>query len=276
MKPITHPTALGGYRIEAVLARGARSIVYLAQDPYASHRVALKTRPVSLGGYGREFALADALPHPHIIGALGHGVDGQVAFLAMEYAAGASLANRGPLAPARVFSLVVQAAIGLDRVHRRGWVHRDVKPANMLLRADGSLALADFGSLCGQGDADSPRSRVAGTPVYCAPEQCAGEPAAPAADVYSLGAALHELLCGRPPFPGQTPTELLCQHLLAPVPVLPAAHGAWQPLLEAMLAKEPGRRLADGEAVLEKLRQAGHFLVQPCRPGSRDSVEEST
>jgi serine/threonine protein kinase len=270
------PAVLAGHCIEAVLARGAQAAVYLAREPHAGQWVALKTMPARRGDFAREFTLAGALDHPNILRALSHGAAGDQVFLAMEYAAGGCLANAGPLSSAVVLSFIRQAASALARIHQLGWVHRDVKPANLLLRGDGSLALADFGSLCGQGDADPQRSRVAGTPVYCAPEQSGGEPAGTTADVYSLGAVLYELLCARPPFPGQTPTELLCQHLLAPVPRLPAQHAAWQPLIDAMLAKEPRHRFADGAAVLQKLQQLEHLLAQPCRPGSPDGVEESS
>jgi serine/threonine-protein kinase PpkA len=124
-----------------------------------------------------------------------------------------------------------------------------------LLRGDGSLALADLGCARERGKAGPlPAGTVVGTPRYAAPEQSAGAPADPSADVYSLGVVLYELLCGQPPYPGTTLTELLCQHLLAPVPRLPLQRGAWQTLLDAMLAKDPCERLPDGQAVVEKLQ----------------------
>ena len=131
----------------------------------------------------------------------------------------------------------------------RGFVHRDVKPANLLVRTDGSLALADFGSAVriGEGASDA---AAAGSPRHAAPEQSAGAPAAPTADVYALGTVLHEWLTGEPPFAGETAAELAAQHLVAPVPRLPAPLAHWQPLLDAMLATRPAARLADGAAVL--------------------------
>lgn len=149
-----------------------------------------------------------------------------------------------------------QAAGALDSIHRLGWVHRDVKPANLLLRANGTLALSDFGCACRRGEgASSQEGAMVGTPRYAAPEQSRGAPADPAEDVYSLGACLYEMLCGHPLYPGETPTELLGQHLLAPVPRLPSQLASWQPLLDAMLAKDTRQRLADGHAVLRQLQR---------------------
>ncbi|MBI2769476.1 MAG: serine/threonine protein kinase [Burkholderiales bacterium] len=270
------PRVLAGYRIETVLARGAASVVYLARKPQQAQWVALKTASAPGSDFSREFRLACVLDHPNVLRAIEHGTAGGTGFLAMEYAAGGHLGNCGAIDAPRLLSLLRQAASALARVHSLGWVHRDVKPANLLVRGDGSLALADFGSLCGNGDGDPQRARVAGTPVYCAPEQSRGDPAGPGADIYSLGAVLYQLLCGQPPFPGQTPTELLCQHLVAPVPALPARHAAWQPLVDAMLAKDPLQRPASGQAVFAKLQQAAHLLCQPCRPGSPGGVEESS
>ncbi len=98
----------------------------------------------------------------------------------------------------------------------------------------------------------APPGTLVGSPRYAAPEQSQGAPAAPAADVYSLGVLLHEWLTGRPPFGGETPAEALAQHLLVPIPRLPAARAQWQPLLDALLAKDPARRLPDGQAVLTR------------------------
>ena len=175
----------------------------------------------------------------------------------MEVADGGHLGMQtAALHPSRAVLLLRQAAAALGRLHEQGWVHRDVKPANLLLRADGSLALADFGCARRRGTIDAqPPGSVAGTPRYAAPEQSQGAAAQPPADVYSLGAVWYEMLCGQPLFPGETLTELFCQHQLAPVPRLPAAHGAWQALLDAMLSKDPRGRPGDGNALLLELQR---------------------
>jgi serine/threonine protein kinase len=257
---------------EAVVGRGRKTIVYRAWDPQRACRVALKVARrsdlrVACGAadFEREFEIARQLAHPHAVRPIAHGVAGDEAFLAMEWVAGATAP--GEQTTDAVLRIARESASALAVLHRQGWVHRDVKRTHLLRRADGSVALADFGIACRAGHvADGPAGRVIGTPLYAAPEQSAGAPAQPGADVYSLGVVLYELLCGRAPFPGETPTELLGQHLIAPVPPLAARHAAWQPLLEAMLAKDPAQRPADGDTVLQELGRL-HAALLPTGAG---------
>lgn len=271
--------SLAGYRLETVLGRGRHSIVYLARQPGGGRRVALKVgRRTPLEGmekgFGGEFGVLSAFAHSHVIQVFDHGESGGEAYLAMEYAAGGPMAPYGrPVSGARMVTRFCEAASALGWLHSNGWVHRDVKPANLLLRADGSLALGDFGCACRRGNGGTlPPGTVVGTPRYAAPEQSAGAPAEPTADVYSLGVCLYEMLTGKPLYPGRTAVELLAQHLLAAIPRLAREQAAWQPLLDAMLAKEPARRPADGRAVLAQLERAGRTLW---RPHGRGSSHES-
>jgi serine/threonine protein kinase len=254
---------LAGFELEGVIGRGRRSVVYLAHRTGGDESVALKVvRKAQLQGPGaakspeQEFETLAALAHPHVIHPIGHGESGDVAWLAMEYAAGGSLAReKAPLGAARTATLLREAAGALAWIHEQGWVHRDVKLANLLLRADGTLALADFGSACRIGsEPHEAAGTVIGTPRYAAPEQSEGAPADPTADIYSLGVCLYEMLTGRPLYPGETLTELLGQHLWAPVPRLAEEHSQWQPLLDAMLAKDASQRPSGGQAVLERLQ----------------------
>lgn len=243
---------LAGYRLDAVLGRGRESVVYLAVSPSGRGRVALKVGPQAQA----EFVVLAELAHAHVIRGLDHGASGDIEFVAMECAAGTVAGERGALESVRTVSLFGQAAQALAWVHRRGWVHRDVKPANLLLRADGSLALGDFGSARRRGHPGALRHGTwVGSPRYAAPEQSQGASAGPAEDVYGLGVCLYEMLCGRPLYPGENAMELFSQHLMAPVPRLPANLAAWQPLLDAMLAKDPRQRAPDGQAVLRQLQR---------------------
>jgi serine/threonine-protein kinase PpkA len=218
---------------------------------------------VSPRNLGTEFRAQAGLSHRHAIEVYECGTQDGEGFLAMEYATGGCLARAG-VERARLHALFTQATQALTALHWQGWVHRDLKPAHLLLRADGRLALADFGCARKRGQAgDEPAGAVIGTPRYAAPEQSHGAPAEPTADVYSLGVCLYELLSGKPPYPGETLTELLGQHLMAPLPRLPKGQAAWQPLLQDMLAKDPRDRPADGAAVLERLQRMDHDTGEP-------------
>ena len=248
-----------GFRLLRQVGRGRRAAAWLAWDEEGARELVLKLQAADDGALMREYAIAQRLDGPHVVQVLGCGEAQGWGWIAMEYLAGGNLRRRvgqGHTAP-EALVLLRQAAEGLAQLHRRGLVHRDVKPDNLLLRDTGELVLADFGLVTPAGALD-PRAQpgaVVGTPRYLAPEQLDGAGAAPAADVYSLGVLLHEMLRGCPPFCGETLMEVLAQHLVAPPPRLPADVAGLQPLLDRMLAKEVKDRLPDADAVLGLLGQ---------------------
>lgn len=255
---------IGGYCLGRRLGGRGAAAVHLAQDR-RGHRVVIKTvRRAGTGGdaqwrrFAAECAFLEAVRDPHVVRGYGHGVVGDVAWLAMEYLPGGTLREhlRGGVAAQHALSLLRQAARGLAATHRRGIVHRDLKPENLLLR-EGHLVLTDFGVAARAGDAQASAGagRLVGTARYVAPEQVQGEAPDPRADVYSLGVLFHEMLCGEPPFPGRTAVELLAQHLVAPVPRLPAPLAAWQDLSDRLLAKQPQERPAHADAVLQEIQR---------------------
>lgn len=265
---VRRPNATGsprfeGYRLLRKIGEGRLATVYLAQDA-AGAEVAVKVLrrvhaadATRTAAFAREFAVASAICNQHVVRVFEQlRGDGQLA-IAMEYLGGGALGGRigQRLAPAMALSLLRQAAVALAALHGQGIAHGDVKPANLLLRLNGELVLADFGVArrLDKAARPAPAGMVVGTPRYAAPEQSQCGVVGTAADVYSLGVVCYELLCGRPPFPGTTVIELLSQHLMAPVPRLPCALQRFQPLVDAMLAKQASGRLQDGQAVLRQI-----------------------
>lgn len=247
-----------GFRLLRPLGRGRRSRVWLAQHLRQRGELALKLQQGACA-FERESILAARAAGPYLVQVHGHGRAGAWKWLAMEYLPGGDLAARLSVGvdAQEALELIEQAARGVAQLHRKGLVHRDVKPANFLVRESGALVLADLGlaAEAGRGGASLDDGRVLGTPRYVAPEQLQGAPAAPAADVYSLGVLLHEMLSGRPLFNGETVLEVLSQQLVAQPPRLPEPVAALQPLVDQMLCKEVNRRLPDAEAVLGLLGQ---------------------
>jgi serine/threonine protein kinase len=252
------PAAVPGYRMLRQVGAGRRSTAWLAADLAGGREVVLKMQPGVNEVLRHEYEVAREVAGRNIVQVHAHGRTGAACYLAMDYLPGGDLAQRlrAGLTVDQAGGLLRQAAQALARLHRRGFVHRDVKPQNFLLRADGSLVLADLGLVARTGDRPATViGTLFGTPRYVAPEQLQGAPAAPAADVYGLGVLLHEMLTGTPPFAGETLMEVLSQHLVAVPPRLPAAAAALQPLVDRMLAKEAQCRLPDADAVLGQLGQ---------------------
>jgi serine/threonine protein kinase len=207
------------FRVERCLGRGGMATVYLAHDEALGRPVAVKILE-SLTGDGeirdrfiREARLAAGLAHPNVVSVFDTGEHQGVPYIVMEYVEGASLAEliarQGRLAPDDVVPLGLQACAGLQHAHDHGLIHRDVKPHNLLVRADGTLKVTDFGIAVSM---DATRittdGTILGTAAYLAPEQVAGEELSGTVDVYGLGAVLYEALTGRPPLQVSSLAEL--------------------------------------------------------------------
>nr|WP_262928280.1 MULTISPECIES: serine/threonine-protein kinase [unclassified Streptomyces] len=247
------------YRLHVCIGRGGMGEVWQATDEVLGRSVAVKLMlaqvadPAAGDRFRLEAQTAARLSHPHVVGVFDFGTwDGKL-FLVMELVEGDSLAGTPaePLVlPAeRVAVIAAHAAAGLAAAHRQGVVHRDIKPGNLLVDADGTVKLADFGIARFVDDpsgALTTTGQIVGTGMYLAPERALGQPASSASDVYSLGCVLYQLLTGRPPFQADTATALLYQHIdTAPVP--PTHLGAMLPpefesYLLSLLAKQPEQR----------------------------------
>jgi serine/threonine protein kinase len=202
----------------------------------------------------REFELVAHLEHPNIARIYDIGVADDHLFLAMEYFPAGDLRSRMREAlPWRAaLAYLRQLAEALGALHEIGVLHRDVKPGNVLLREDGSLALIDFGLARQLGLASdiTGQGAIFGTPHYMSPEQGHGQPLDARSDLYSLGVVLYEMLAGEKPFVADTPMGVIYNHANAPVPRLPAATAHLQPLVEQLLAKRPGERPASAAAIV--------------------------
>jgi serine/threonine-protein kinase len=284
--PLALPSRIDDYELLEEIARGGMGVVWKARQVRLNRVVALKimrdgafASPREVRRFQVEAEAAAALKHPGIVTIHETGEHEGVPYFSMEYVEGTSLADvvaPGPLAPRRAARYVAAIARSVDHAHRQGILHRDLKPANVLIDADDSPKVTDFG-IAKRLDAatDLTITDLLGTPRYMAPEQAAGreEAVGPATDVYGLGAILYELLTGRTPFEGTTLPELLLQ-ILDQDPVAPRTVRREVPAdIDAIclrcLEKEPRRRYASaGELAddLERFLADEPVAARPQRP----------
>ncbi|MFE1196747.1 protein kinase [Streptomyces olivaceoviridis] len=245
------------YQLQDRLGSGAMGEVWRADDRLLGRPVAVKLLRTDEAADAERFRLeaqtAGRLNHPNVVGMYDFGSHHGRLYLVMELVDGWTLAQerslRGALDPQEAAALGAQVASGLAAAHRQGVIHRDVKPANVMLSADRTAKIADFGIARFADEAAAgltATGKIVGTADYLAPERALGRPAQPASDVYSLGCVLYELLTGRPPFRGATPLAVVQQHVDAP-PAPPARlrPGIPQELSDYilfLLAKEPAHR----------------------------------
>jgi serine/threonine-protein kinase len=272
-EPADAGPGIDAYRIERRIGQGSATDVFLAQDRRNGQWVALKllelgARPASeewhdaLERFRREATVLHELNHPGIVKVLDAGASAQGAWMALEVVRGSDLSRY--VRPARLLPPPVVASTGariaqaLGHAHRKGVIHRDVKPANVLVDwATDTVKLSDFG-LARMGEHTQTRSGVAlGSPDYMAPEQLAGGAVGPAADVYGLGASLYELLAGRRPHERDNLGALLRAVATEPAPdletLVPGLDSSLVAVVMQSLAKSPADRPADAEEVGARL-----------------------
>ncbi|WP_446225860.1 protein kinase domain-containing protein [Nocardia sp. IBHARD005] len=258
-------TVFAEYRIDRLLGRGGMGTVYLAAHPRLPRRVALKLLNRELysdhevrGRFEREADVSAHLDHPGIVSVLDRGVDDGLMWISMQYVDGrdASVFRGEPLDPVRAVGIIAQTAEALDYAHDRGVLHRDVKPANILLapsRTGDRVLLTDFGIARLRGDARQLTRTGAflATLAYASPEQLSGAPVDHRADQYSLGCTLFTLLTGESPFPAENPGAVVAAHLAKPVPRASAMIVDLPPGIDAVIAramaKEPAERFTSCE-----------------------------
>jgi predicted Ser/Thr protein kinase len=277
-------TVFAGYRVERVLGRGGMSVVYLAEHPRLKNMVALKLLAPALAEDDlfrerlvRESQLAASLNHPNVIPVFDTGEEDGVLFISMRFVDGVDL--RSMLRDAlpsieRTAEIVSQAASALDAAHARGLVHRDVKPANILIETGGEppghVYVADFG-LTKHTDArtGATASGVVGTVDYMAPEQIEGRQLDARADVYALGCVLYECLTGKPPFEHANDVAVLWAHIREEPPLPSSADRslprAFDAIVDRALAKDPRDRYESAGALAADVREAAHTRKKAAR-----------
>jgi beta-lactam-binding protein with PASTA domain len=269
----------GRYAVTARLAHGGMATVYLAMDTRLDRQVALKVMHAELARddeFVRRF-IGEAksvarLSHQNVVAVFDQGSDGPFLYLAMEYVPGRTLKEvlreRGRFPPAAALDIMTGVLDGLAAAHASGIVHRDVKPENVLLTADGRLKVADFGLARAQAAAGHTRAGLLiGTVAYLPPEQVTGDSTGPRSDVYSAGVVLFELLTGRPPFTGDTPIAVAYQHVNQDVPapstLVPGLPATVDQLVLAATSRDPGLRPGDAGEFARAVRRVRESLGEP-------------
>lgn len=255
-----------GYDIEGEIGEGAMASVYLATQRSLERKVALKVMAAALAAdpsfcerFLREGKTLARLSHPHTVTIHDIGNVGELYYMAMEYLPNGTLKERiaAGLTPEQGVTLIRQIASALGYAHAQGLVHRDVKPANILFRADGTAVLSDFGIAKSLDDRTqfTQAGFAVGTPSYMSPEQARGQEIDGRADLYALGVVLYEILVGKLPYNGTDALSTALAHLTEPLPELPVHHGRYQGVLRKLLAKDPADRYPDAAALLLALDQ---------------------
>ena len=271
------------YRIQRGIGDGAMARVYRAEHTYLKHSVALKVLFGEIGGnrhsaerFEREAQAAARIHHENVVSVVDFGVSQEgLTFLAMELLDGPTLAKelkRGPLPQERVIAIARDLAAGLAAAHELGYIHRDLKPGNVMLVERGGKDVAkilDFGLVRSFEDRESTRltqtGQLFGTPTYMAPEQIGQGDVGPAADLYALGVIMYEMLSGKPPFTGPL-SQVLARHLSVPPEPLPPMDGL-EALVAKLMEKEPHLRFPNALSVLAALdRITAHRTEPPTEP----------
>ena len=265
------PATIGRYQLRERIAHGGMGVLYLAFDPVTEREVALKVLRVDSDDLRERFLsearLAARLQHPNIVTIYDVGAHQDQPFIAMEFIAGETLGQlvhrRAPLTLSRRIALMEQVCVGLAYAHRHGIVHRDVKPANLMISRDsGVLKVLDFG-VAGRVDADpgAEGQMLMGTPNYMSPEQVVGQPSDHRSDIFSVGLVLYELLSYHQAFSGESQQSILLKVLHeSPQPLaalMPGIDPSLPAIVDRALQKSADRRYPDLEAMRSDLSRVG-------------------
>ncbi|MFJ3647286.1 Stk1 family PASTA domain-containing Ser/Thr kinase [Streptomyces murinus] len=267
----------GRYRVDARIAAGGMATVYRALDMRLDRVLALKVMHPALAADGvfverfiREAKSAARLDHPNVVQVFDQGTDSSYVYMAMEYVAGCTLRDvlreRGALRPRAALDILEPVLAALGAAHRAGFVHRDMKPENVLIGDDGRVKVADFGLVRSVDTVTSTTGSVLGTVAYLAPEQIDQGTADPRVDVYACGVVLYEMLTGAKPHSGDSPAQVLYRHINEDVPPPSALAPGLAPQLDELVAsataRNPEVRPYDAVALLAEAREAREALTE--------------
>ncbi|MFI5746253.1 Stk1 family PASTA domain-containing Ser/Thr kinase [Streptomyces sp. NPDC051644] len=266
----------GRYRVDARIAVGGMATVYRAVDTRLDRVLALKVMHPALATdasfverFIREAKSVARLAHPNVVAVFDQGAQGSYVYLAMEYVAGCTLRDvlreRGALQPRAALDILEPVLAALGAAHRAGFVHRDMKPENVLIGDDGRVKVADFGLVRAVGAVTDTTGSVLGTVSYLAPEQIENGTADTRTDVYACGVVLYEMLTGSKPHAGDTPAQVIYQHLNEDVPApsaaVPGLPVGLDDLVASATARHPEVRPFDAVALLAETREARSGLT---------------
>src|SRR5829696_6647405 len=272
MQRVERDTVIDGrYRVLNRLGSGGMADVYCAEDTQLGRKVAVKLLyrrfaedTEFVERFRREASSAAGLQHPNIVGVFDRGEWDGTYYIAMEYLKGHTLKqlvrDHGAMPPELAVDITIQVLRAAKFAHKRGVVHRDIKPHNVILDEEGRAKVTDFGiARAGASDMTETGS-IMGTAQYLSPEQAQGQPVSPRSDLYSIGVMLYELLTARVPFEAESPVTIALKHVSEP-PIPPAElNPAISPALEAVvlraLEKDPARRFADADEFAAALQEA--------------------
>lgn len=255
-----------GYKVLDKLGKGGMATVYLAVQESIGREIALKVMAAHLGEnnlwakrFIREAQVIAQLTHPNIVPVYDVGTHEGHFYIAMEYVKGGSLegVKHGELSLSKILKVVAGVAAGLDYAGEKGFVHRDIKPDNVMFREDSSPVILDFGIVKQKNDVDSNMTQtgtVIGTASYMSPEQVQDQELDERSDIYSLGILLYELLTGHPPFHGSSVIATMMMHVKDPVPPLPSTLKELQPVLDKALAKSRDARYTRAREMILHLK----------------------
>ncbi|MEW2132825.1 Stk1 family PASTA domain-containing Ser/Thr kinase [Streptomyces sp. NPDC005435] len=275
--PLVGQVLDGRYRVDARIAVGGMATVYRALDTRLDRVLAVKVMHPALAAdrafverFIREAKSVARLSHPNVVQVFDQGTDRSYVYLAMEYVAGCTLRDvlreRGALRPRAALDILEPVLAALGAAHRAGFVHRDMKPENVLIGDDGRVKVADFGLVRSVDTVTSTTGAVLGTVSYLAPEQIERGAADPRVDVYACGVVLYEMLTGAKPHSGDSPAQVIYQHLHEDVPPPSALVPGLAPELDALVAaataRTPAGRPADAAALLGEVLRVRSALTE--------------